>query len=377
MTVEDLLGPVTVTDVAHGGHCVARLDGRVLFVRHALPGEVVRVQVTDARHDRFWRADAIEIVEAAPHRRTPPCPVFRPGACGGCDFQHAGEPIQRELKTRVIADQLVRLGGYDWSGHVEEVAPVFGWRTRMRYQLSAAGPGLRAHRSHRVVTLPKEGCRLATVDVREVLPQPPTPGASELLVVASADGVRTGLPDDTTTVTERVGVRTFQVALNGFWQVHPRAADVLVAAVVEGLDPHPGERAFDLYCGVGLFTGALADRGVQVEGVESGRTAAAHARTNVPQATITVGRVERALGRLPRRTDLVVLDPPRAGAGRAVLEQIAQRRPRAVAYVSCDPAALARDVRHAASLGWRVASIRAFDLFPQTHHVECVAILIP
>lgn len=376
-------GPVTVTDVAHGGHCVARHEGRVVFVRHALPGEVVRLRITDRRHDRFWRADAVEIIEASPDRREAPCSVFRPGGCGGCDFQHATEAGQRALKTRVVADQLVRLGGYAWSGAVEEVAPVFHWRTRMRYQRAKDDPelgqgrlGLHAHRSHRVVELPPEGCRLASTDPREVPGMQPT-GADEVLVVAASDGVRCGTVKDTTPVTEHAAGRDYRVALNGFWQVHPRAAEVLIEAVLEGLAPEPGERAFDLYCGVGLFAGALADRGVRVHGVESGRQAIEHARHNVPEARFTVGRVERVLAQLPRQTDLVVLDPPRAGAGRGVLEQIVRRRPRAVAYVACDPAALGRDLGHMVELGWRVRSVRAFDLFPQTHHVECVAILVP
>lgn len=369
---------VTVGPVAHGGHCVARHEGRVLFVRHALPGEVVRVRVTDDSQARFWRADAVEIVSPAPERVAPPCPVAGPGGCGGCDWQHATGEAQRALKTTVVAEQLERMAGYAWAGQVEEVAPQWGWRTRVRYVGTGAADaplGLRAHRSHVVVPLPAEGCRIASV--------PPDPavagqaaGEEAVTVVEASSGALTLRGDADAVVAEQAAGRAYAVDAQGFWQVHPRAADTLVAAVLDGLAPAAGEKAFDLYCGVGLFAGALADRGVQVWGVEAGRRAIAHARANVTDARFTVGRVERTLDRLPARTDLVVLDPPRAGAGKAVVRGIDARRPRAVAYVACDPAALARDLGEFGRLGWQVASLRAFDLFPQTHHVECVALLV-
>ena len=169
------------------------------------------------------------------------------------------------------------------------------------------------------------------------------------------------------------------MAADGFWQVHPAAADTLVAAVLDGLQPEAGERALDLYCGVGLFAGALADAGCRVWGLEASRTAVDLARQNLAdvadRVTLTAGRVERGLARLPGRADLVVLDPPRTGAGREVIEQVAARRPRAVAYVACDPAALARDLATAQAVGYAPQAITAYDLFPMTHHVECVAIL--
>lgn len=367
-----LVGPVDIGPVAHGGHCVARHDGRVIFVRHALPGERVMVRLTDLSHARFWRGDAVEILDASPDRRMPPCPAFRPGGCGGCDLQHATEEAQRELKRQVVAEQLARLGGLDWTGAVEAVEPVWGWRTRMRYQMGEQGLGLRAHRSHDVVALPDQGCAIARADPRDG-DLADTMFREERLVVIDADGVHAGTPASRQIVREEAAGHSFDLALTGFWQMHPQAADILVAAVVDAVEPQAGERAFDLYCGVGLFAAALADRAVRVWGVESSKSAVGFARRNVPRARFSVGRVERALARLPRRTDLVVLDPPRAGAGRAVLEQITRRRPRSVAYVACDPAALGRDVGYARQLGWEVAGVRAFDLFPQTHHVECVA----
>ena len=349
---------MAVGAIAHGGHCVARWDGRVIFVRHALPGEQVMIEITDDRHDRFWRADAVEVITASPDRVPVRCPIAGPGLCGGCDFQHVDLAAQRRLKTAVVAEQLHRLAGISWSGEVVEVSTAetadgLSWRTRMRYVTDGHGRrGLRAHRSHRVVLLPAGGCRIAAPDA---------------------------LTGDEGTVIEYAAGRSWRVAADGFWQVHPAAADTLVAAVLDGLQPKPGERALDLYCGVGLFAGALADAGCRVWGLEDSRTAVDLARQNLADVAervrLIAGRVERGLARLPHRADLVVLDPPRTGAGREVIEQVAARRPRAVAYVACDPAALARDLATARAVGYVPRAITAYDLFPMTHHVECVAIL--
>jgi tRNA/tmRNA/rRNA uracil-C5-methylase (TrmA/RlmC/RlmD family) len=214
-----------------------------------------------------------------------------------------------------------------------------------------------------------------------------------LVGVAAADGTHWFAPGEQQSITEHAVGRDWQVAGDGFWQVHPAAADLLTGAVIDGLRPEAGESVFDLYCGVGLFAGALIDLGCRVTGVESSRSAIAAARHNLAGSStrFVVDRVDRALARtpgrrqgrgkagsaLPQKVDLVVLDPPRSGAGRGVVEQIVRRRPRAIAYVACDPAALARDLRYLSDRGYALDSLRAFDLFPMTHHLECVAILRP
>jgi tRNA/tmRNA/rRNA uracil-C5-methylase (TrmA/RlmC/RlmD family) len=376
---------VEVGPVAHGGHCVARLEGRVVFVRHALPGERVRIRVTDTSHEKFWRADAYEILEPSPDRVQPRCPVSGPGRCGGCDFQHVSLEGQRRLKASVLAEQLRRLAGIEWDGEIDAVSTPdtedgLHWRTRMRYQVDAEGrAGLRRHRSHEIEPLPAAGCPIAHRDTPAVAKRTWPPSA-ELLAVASDPAtllVDTAIQQGCSEVTEHAAGRDWRLAADGFWQVHPGAADTLVRAVLDGLEPRPGERALDLYCGVGLFTGALVDAGVRAWGVEWSRDAIADARRNVPEARFTAAKVERALRTLPKRTDLIVLDPPRAGAGKDVIEAVLTRRPRAVAYVACDPAALSRDLRRAAHAGYRSVSIRGFDLFPMTHHLEAVAILRP
>ncbi|GAA3550171.1 class I SAM-dependent RNA methyltransferase [Microlunatus spumicola] len=403
-TQGQVVGPVEVGPVAHGGHCVARLDvgdggpGRVVFVRHALPGERVLLTLTDTSHARFWRADATEVLEASPERVEPRCPVAGPGLCGGCDWQHASLPEQRRLKTAVVAEQLQRLAGLAWTGEVEAV-PVPGakaddgldWRTRMRYHADEDGrAALRVHRSSDLVPVPDEGCPIASPLTPPVVDRAWPVGAelvaggsttgSALLVeqrVVSTSGDATAAGG----LHETVRGRTYAIPPGGFWQVHPAAATVLVDAVLEGLAPQPGERAFDLYCGVGLFAGALVDAGAQVWGLESGRAAVAAARTNLAdaggRARFTAELVERGLARLPKATDLVVLDPPRSGAGARVMRDIVSRRPRAIVYVACDPAALARDLATAEKHGYSATNVRAFDLFPMTQHVECVALLHP
>lgn len=366
----------TVGPVAHGGHFVARVPvaGRdvVVFVRHALPGERVRVRITEV--DRtFLRGDAVEVLEPSPHRVPPPCPIARPDGCGGCDFQHVAVPHQRELKAAVVREQLQRLAGLDREVVVEAV-PVPGrdddglaWRTRMQYvPLPAGGVGLRKHSSHEVVPVPV--CPIEAPDARVTLVGDHSQRlTSEEVVVEAVLGHR------------------FGVGADGFWQVHPEAPRVLVETVLEMLQPAPGEKAVDLYAGVGLFSAFLAEAvGAtgSVLSVEGDRVASDQAAANLAsyrQVEVRQGRVDRVLHHLTRRvgatSELVVLDPPRTGAKKQVVRSVAALEPRAVAYVACDPAALARDLAYFAESGYQLAALRAFDLFPMTHHVECVALL--
>ena len=390
-TPESLVGTVVdveVGPVAHGGHHVARHDGRVIFVRHAISGERVRVVITQGASDsRFLRGDAMEILQASSDRVEAPCPHAGPGACGGCDFQHVRLARQRDLLGDVLREQLQRLAGLDWQGEVEAVEgddEGFGWRTRVRYSATPDGrPGLLKHRSTEVV--PVRRCLIAHRDLPSVV-DVMREGAASATAIVSSSGEQVVVTDAGTApaITERAAGRSWRVKAGDFWQVHPGAADVLVGAVLDGVRPVAGERCWDLYAGVGLFSGALApavgDSGA-VLAVESHRRAAAELRENLadlPQVRPIVERVDRFVrGRTAQgRLDVVVLDPPRAGAGKAVVTSIAAKRPRVVAYVACDPAALARDLATFVDEGYRLGSLRAFDIFPMTHHMECVAILV-
>jgi tRNA/tmRNA/rRNA uracil-C5-methylase (TrmA/RlmC/RlmD family) len=395
--------------VAHGGHCVTRYDGRVVFVRHALPGETVRVQVTDGRAgDRFLLGDAVAVLEPSEHRVVPACRFSGPGKCGGCDWQHSELTYQRALKAAVVAEQFHRLAGLDVDVVVEALPgdeDGLRWRTRTEFAIDASGAaGLHRHHSHQII--PVQDCLISTERVigTGVLDRR-WPGATSVDVVdASGEprAVTVPLPSKDSTVsqvpqvphvpyvTERVDTGTwsaeFRLSARGFWQVHPRAAATFVAHVRRELDPQPGERALDLYAGVGLFALALADA-VGPDGavlaIESDARAIADAKVNLrlhPEIELRRGTVDRALKPLVRqgiRTDLVVLDPPRTGAGKSVIKDVAALAPRAIAYVACDPAALARDVSYARDQGYGIRSLRAFDAFPMTHHVECIAVLEP
>lgn len=421
---------VEVTGVAHGGHAVARHEGQVLFVRHALPGERVRARVTEVGAGaRFVRADAVAVTVASPDRVEAPCPWAGPGRCGGCDLQHVALPRQRALKAEVVREQLARLAGLDVDVLVEPVPgddAGLGWRTRVEFAVDAAGrAGLRRHRSHEVV--PVDRCRIAAPGVHGLgVTERRWPDAVAVDAVAPSRGEPVAVPVTAggsstpgPSVLERVETswrapdgsvrawsRELSVGARGFWQVHPGAAATFVAAVMEGAAVRPGERAVDLYCGVGLFAAALADEvgpGGQVVAVEADAEAAGRARALLEplgNAVVVTARVDDALGvprhhgrsrhqrrasggrrvrsaLLPERADVVVLDPPRTGAGADVVRAVIQMTPRAVVYVACDPAALARDVATFAAGGYRLERLRAFDAFPMTHHVECVAVLGP
>lgn len=389
---------VDVGPVAHGGHCIARHEGQVVFVRHALPGERVVARVTEGRvGDRFVRADAVEVIEASAHRVPPPCRYAAERVCGGCDFQHAALPHQRELKAAVVREQFSRLAGLEVDVEVQAVpGDVDGlrWRTRVEFAVDRTGrAGLRGHRSRRIV--PVDDCLIATeavvasgvldtdwqgctaVDVIDAA-HPDEPVLVPLPQAGEGGGVVGERASDGSWVGEYV------VAARGFWQVHPGAASTFLSRVVALLEPAPGDRVVDLYAGAGLFTmrlGELVSPGGFVLGVEGDSRAVSNGRLNtddLENVEWRTNRVDRELASLVAQgvtADLVVLDPPRTGAARDVIERLADLGPRRVVYVACDPAALARDVKTAQGHGFRLAHLEAWDAFPMTHHVECIAVL--
>jgi tRNA/tmRNA/rRNA uracil-C5-methylase (TrmA/RlmC/RlmD family) len=427
---------VEVGPVAHGGHCVARTPGgQVLFVRHTLPGERVIARVTEGREDsRYLRADAVAVIDPAKDRIDAPCPFSGPARCGGCDWQHVRPGAQRRLKGEVLTEQLRALAGLTpeqagWDGTVEPApgdklppGEVPGWRTRVQYAVDEEGrAGLRRHRSHEVE--PIDRCLIAAEGVTELgierrrwpgmasIDAVAATGSSDRMVVltprpgerlplveldrpvsvmrAEDTGGRGGEPPvhrvhGRPFVRERADGRTWRVSGGGFWQGHPAAAELLVDAAMRGLTPRKGETAIDLYCGAGLFAGALADRVGEdgaVLGIEASARAVRDARHNLaefPRVRVEHGTVERVLPRTGiTEADLVVLDPPRSGAGERIVRQVATLGARRIAYVACDPAALARDLAHFREGGYVPRFLRAFDLFPMTHHLECLAILHP
>ncbi|PPH53547.1 23S rRNA methyltransferase [Rathayibacter sp. AY1E1] len=404
-----------ISNVAHGGVFVARHEGRVVFVPDVLPGERVRARISEVRHDSFWRAEALEVLEASEHRVEHVWPEAaldrRPEErVGGAELGHADLAYQRELKRLVLVDSFSRfarreveveispIGGDDASGGL-------GWRTRNRLHVDDDGRvGPYAARSHHVVTV--ESLPLATADSSLAAPlgERLAPGSVvDLVDAAGSEGAAVLVHDpsdkrarrDRTVVSEFVADRTFRVDRTGFWQVHRGAAAALFEAVQAAVDADaadPSAANHDLYGGVGLLAAALADRlgaGVRVTTVESDSRATEHALENLADqvgARAVTARVDRYLRDVVAQADArerarwraatVVLDPPRSGAGRAVTDALAELRPAQLVYVACDPVALARDVGALTGAGYELERLEGFDLFPHTSHVEAVARLV-
>ena len=390
--VEVVIGPI-----AHGGHCVARHEGQVIFVRHVLPGERAVVEVTSLAKN-FARADAVRIIEASPDRVSPPCAFA--GDCGGCDFQHVSLPAQRKLKAAVITEQFQRLAKTELVVEVERIPNPFDeddsglhWRTRASFVADSKGRlGLRRNHSHDLVLINACPITVPAIEDTQVLAKNWPPHTSVQVVASNAGDNSVVVKDEDGTlevqgrakVRQRVLGRTYEVAADGFWQVHPSAPEVLSQAVLAALEPKEGDTALDLYAGGGLFTGALLSQvGAtgRVDLIESSQSGIADAKANFgrsPNVFLHRGDVLRVLTQLAEGSlDIAVLDPPRSGAGVKVLEVLTSMTPRRIAYVACDPAALARDTAYLADLGYAMVGIRAFDLFPMTHHVECVATFAP
>ncbi len=405
-----------ITGVAHGGVFVARHEGRVVFVSDAIPGETVVAEITDDAKKSFWRAETIEVITPSEHRRPHPwaaASLDRSTAdrAGGAEFGHIEVAHQRELKERVLADSFSRMARIDRETTVEalpsgetqdDAAEVtgMGWRTRLRLHVDENGtPGQYAARSHRVI--PVDDLPLAVPEARAIAPLGETfAGAEYVDVIVPSTGnpyvvvggrTRERAPR-TGSIVERVGERDFRLDTRGFWQVHRHAAATLTAAVQQAIDPDafdPSAANLDLYGGVGLLAAAVGDRfgpGVRITTVESDHVATGHAGYNLSDwvgasavtarvdaylrgVTKTAGSAERE--RMTRAT--VILDPPRSGAGKVVVDGLAAVKVAQVVYVACDPVALARDTAIFAEKGYELTGMRGFDLFPNTHHVEAVA----
>ncbi|KJQ54564.1 class I SAM-dependent RNA methyltransferase [Microbacterium sp. SA39] len=401
-----------ITGIAHGGTFIARHEGRVVFVSDAIPGERVRARLipsgegADASTRSFWRAETLKVLDASEHRRPhiwPEADLSRDPADrpGGADLGHIALEHQRVLKRQVLTEALDRFAGPGLvAPEIEAVESGDGtaWRTRVTLHVDDAGEvGPFAARSHRVIPVSSYPLSRPAIAEAALALRGEAPGRIEL--VEPADGqVRIIRREETErparvargfrrrptpeVIREVVGDRRFQVDSTGFWQVHSRAASVLDAAVYGILDGHVDDDRthYDLYGGVGLFAATLADLGgTDIVTVESSARATEHAAANLAPLDVTAvtARVDRFLSGVKNngRTGAVILDPPRAGAGRAVVEAVHALAPEAIAYVACDPVALARDLGTFRGLGWKVPTLRGFDLFPHSHHFEVVALL--
>ena len=416
-------GAAPVTDVieiivdgfAHGGEGVGRIDGKVVLVAGALPGERVRVSVTED-HPRWSRARLVEVLLPSVDRVTPPCPIAQD--CGGCDLQHVAPAAARALKTRVVREQLARLGGFGDAAHglVEDCRPAgpdLGYRNHV--QLHAGPDGrLGFHRagSHEVV--PTAHCLVAEDGVNALIERfGPDSGADELAlrvlgdartaIVTPGDGP-VALPDDVPTLALRQadgrpvvvrgeGSATVQVAgvtlyvpIDAFFQVNTSGAEALVALVRESAGDVAHRDVWDLYAGVGLLALPLATDGAHVLAVESAMSAtmalgraATDQELDVRVLTEKVDHVTRRAATGDRSIDppeVIIADPPRAGLGRHVIADLGRIAPSRLVLVSCDVASFARDARDLGAAGLRLERAVPLDLFPMTHHVEIVATFV-
>jgi tRNA/tmRNA/rRNA uracil-C5-methylase (TrmA/RlmC/RlmD family) len=372
----------TIEKVAHGGHFIARHEGAVFFIRHGIPGEKVQVEVTSTGKS-FNRADVLEVFEPSADRVKPPCKYAHRLGCGGCDFQHINIIRQRELKSEVITEQFARIAKIDLKVEVEEVSDPLHWRTRAILNIDRTGKaGFFGSRSHNSIQIDDCLTCVPELKITEITSRSWQPG-TKLEISANKAGDRIiangAVIEGANELVENVGENKLQVSHSSFWQSHNLAPSVLTEAVMQFADLKLGDQVLDLYGGVGLFT-AAALTAVGAEGrvdlVEASSSAIGDAKTNfknVANVNIYLGDVAKVMPRIGS-ADVVILDPPRDGAGQLVLQQISALNPKQIVYVACDPAALARDSAFAKDLGWQLAKVRAFDLFPMTHHIEMVAL---
>jgi tRNA/tmRNA/rRNA uracil-C5-methylase (TrmA/RlmC/RlmD family) len=384
------LVPVTIEKVAHGGHFIARHEGAVIFVRHAIPGENCTIQITSIGKS-INRADVVSVETPSEFRVVAPCSFAHRNGCGGCDFQHISVAHQRTLKSDVITEQFARIAKIDLQIEVEEVDASTHWRTRAIATTDRNGKlGFFKSRSHSIAPVTDclicvEGMNFSEIasrdlkgDVRVEISSSNT-GERSIALAPTRGEEKARLTEGPAVLHENVLGRILEVSQESFWQSHKKAPEVLTQAVLDYAQLQIGEHVLDLYGGVGLFSAAIVDAvgpTGHVDLIEGSKVATADAARNFAgysNITIATGDVAKLLPRISA-ADVVVLDPPRDGAGKEAVAHIARLAPRAIVYVACDPAALARDTAYLADHSYSLVKVRAFDLFPMTHHIECVAL---
>jgi len=381
---------VTIEKVAHGGHFIARHDGAVIFVRHAIPGENCTIQITSTGLS-FNRADVVSVDARSEFRVEAPCSFANRNGCGGCDFQHISVEHQRTLKSDVIAEQFSRIAKMEMRVEVEEVGESTHWRTRAIATTDRNGKlGFYKSRSHSIAPVTDciicvEGMNFSEIasrdlkgDVRVEISASNT-GERSIALAPTRGEEKARLTEGPAVLHENVLGKSLEVSQESFWQSHKKAPEVLTQAVLDFAQLKTGEHVLDLYGGVGLFSAAIVEAvgpTGHVDLIEGSKVATADAARNFAafsNITIATGDVAKLLPRITA-ADVVVLDPPRDGAGKEAVAHIARLAPRAIVYVACDPAALARDTTYLADHRYSLVKVRAFDLFPMTHHIECVAL---
>lgn len=391
---------VNLVDMAYRGEAVARLEGETVFVGYGIPGEEVAIEIFQ-RQRRYARARIAELHRPSSERVAPPCPYF--GACGGCQWQHIAYPAQLEYKRRVVADQLRRIGGFQEAESL--VRPTLAapdpwqYRNHARFSVDRDGRmGFTTAVGH--AFLPIDHCRLMHPAINEVLAQLQGRArvkhqvavrygvhTGQLLIQPQVPGVEAIVATGQEHYEEELLGRRFRISAASFFQVNTAQAERLVQAMVRQLEPTGREVVVDLYCGVGTFGLLLAEKVGRVIGIEESAAALKDARANaqgvpllsgkgVPNIEFRIGKAEVVFPQMEEGVDAVILDPPRPGLRRPVIQALHRLKPAKIIYVSCEPSTLARDLRLLVEGGYALAEVQPVDLFPQTYHIESVTTLL-
>lgn len=397
--------------MAHGGEAIGHHEGRAVFVPYAIPGERVRVELVEDR-GRYARARLLDVLEPSPSRVAPPCPYFGSEACGGCQWQHIDYAVQARLKGLVVLDQFRRVGKFEAPPILEPLPDATGWeyRNHALFRTNAEGRlGFLSACSHDVY--PVDDCLILHPMLNDLLHSLDMAypelewmelragtATGDLMVVLQAleeesPSLEVDFPlsivqirhDDAIApligldyILEAVHEREFRISATSFYQVNTAQAAQLVEVVMEALEPRGYQKVLDAYCGVGLFTAFVSEEAGHVTGIEVHPAAVADARHNLAGAdnvTILEGTVEALLPTIEHKLDAVVVDPPRTGLELPAIDALAAHGPARIVYVSCDPATLARDARRLVKHGYTLEWVQPVDLFPQTYHIENVALL--
>jgi tRNA/tmRNA/rRNA uracil-C5-methylase (TrmA/RlmC/RlmD family) len=378
-----------IEKVAHGGIFIARHEGKAVFVTGAIDGEVVKAEVYEDS-ERYMRARVVEVVEGSEHRRVHFWKAARQGA-GGAEFGHIELPYQRELKGQVLAEALERMAGIEFP---TAVMPVPGetdglhYRTRVQLNVDASGlAGPMMSRTNDVIFT--KDLPMAVEEIEQLgLHLKNWSGVKKISISASSVGDLQWSVDSKVNgsekLLERVAGRTFRLSTGGFWQVHKDAPELLAGTVIQaakdlGLDPT--KKHLDLYAGAGLFSSTMSTAfdSLQITAVESSKIGVSDGERSTRDLNNLKFVKSDVLRFLRTQTevayDTVVLDPPRSGAAAKVIDALTAVGPKNIIYVACDPVALARDLKQLIAAGYQLRELKAFDIFPHTHHFECVASL--
>ena len=373
-----------IGNIANGGHFVARHDNQIIFVRHAISGEKVKVKVT-AINSRFAFGDAVEILKPSKDRISPPCKYSHPEGCGGCDFQHINYDVQSDLKKEVIKDQFKRITKIDISPEIITANPSNGlhWRSRLNLAISENKKvGLRAHKSNNVIEI--DECLIALKEINKSDIFSANWDSKENLNISCSSTNQINISQFNKSIigpdklTENVDKNEYTISPKSFWQSHINAPSLLLQQVIKDADIQHDQIVCDLYGGVGLFTlpiSKLIGKNGQIHLIEMNDTCIEDANImfeHIDNIYIHHGTVEQKLGSV-KKIDTIILDPPRNGVSKQVINQMIEKKPNTIIYVSCNPSTIARDSKILLDNKYSLSNIVGLDLFPMTHHLESVA----